>query len=369
MWYEDDRRHMHAALNIASRGLGRVAPNPSVGCVLVRDGRVVGRGRTGDGGHPHAEEVALQHAGGWAEGATAYVTLEPCSARPRHTSCCDHLISAGVARVVAACGDLNPAIDGRGLEKLRQAGMQVETGLMEAQARELHAGFFARHVKNRPLVSLKCATSQDGKLATIAGQSQWITSKQARRHSHMLRAHHDATLTGIGTVLEDDPRLTSRLPGIEHNGRRIVLDPQARLPLDASLFQDCATHPLYCVIDPDRAATHKMTALRDAGAVIIEQNPRNLEAVLNQLANAGLTRILVEAGPKLLSAFVRSGLYDQLFWYQAPAIIGDDGMGVFTGLNIRHIQDIRRHSCKSISKLGPDHLNHLIPEQEAGHHV
>ena len=211
----DDLLHMRAALALARRGLGNAWPNPAVGCVLVKEGRVIGRGWTQPGGRPHAETEALRRAGDAARGATAYVTLEPCSHHGRTPPCCEALAEAGIARVVMAMRDPDPRVNGRGLAMLRGAGIAVEEGLLEAEARALNAGFFRRIQAGMPVVTLKLASTLDGRIATASGESRWITGAAARREVHALRARHDAILVGSGTVLADDPDLTCRIPGME----------------------------------------------------------------------------------------------------------------------------------------------------------
>ena len=220
-----DTHHMRHALTLAERALGRTAPNPAVGCVIVsRDGHVVGRGRTQDGGRPHAEAVALTQAGDAATGATAYVTLEPCAHHGQTPPCAEALANAGIARVVASVEDPDPRVKGKGFAMLRAAGVEVVTGLLEKETTELNAGFFLRITENRPLVTLKIAQSEDGKTAR-AGDDKWITGEEARRFSHLLRAKHDAILIGVGTALADDPELTCRLPGLEkYSPLRVVLE-------------------------------------------------------------------------------------------------------------------------------------------------
>jgi len=213
---EADRRFMLGALALARRGLGTVWPNPAVGCVIAKDGVVAGRGWTQPGGRPHAETEALKRAGAKARGATAYVTLEPCSHHGQTPPCADALIAAGVARVVAAIEDPNPKVNGAGLSTLRGAGIAVETGLRAEEAREINLGFLTAATQRRPMVTLKLATSLDGRIATVSGESRWITSDLARARAHLLRATHDAVMVGIGTALKDDPALTCRLPGLEH---------------------------------------------------------------------------------------------------------------------------------------------------------
>src|SRR5919202_3451652 len=234
----NDRDHMLAALGLARRGLGNTWPNPTVGCVIVNDGRVVGRGWTQPGGRPHAETEALARAGDAARGATAYVTLEPCSHWGRTPPCCDALVRAGIRRVVVATGDPDPRVDGRGLARLRAAGVIVELGLLGQEARRLNAGFARRITRGLPLVTLKLATTLDGRIATSGGESQWITGPEARREAHAIRARHDAILVGSGTVLADDPELTARIPGMARvKLARVVADSRLRTPLASRLIR------------------------------------------------------------------------------------------------------------------------------------
>src|SRR5215218_7029847 len=249
---DDDLNHMRAALALARRGVGSTWPNPSVGCVIVRDGpgggQVVGRGWTQPGGRPHAEAEALARAGEAARGATAYVTLEPCSHWGRTPPCCDALIAAGVARVVVATGDPDPRVDGRGLRQLREAGIAVEQGLLETEARAVIAGFVRRITRGLPLVTLKLATSLDGRIATATGESRWITGDAARRAAHGLRASHDAVLVGSGTVLADDPDLTCRNPGMARVPiARVVADTRLRTPLGSRLVRTAREAPTWII--------------------------------------------------------------------------------------------------------------------------
>ncbi|HZH46891.1 MAG TPA: bifunctional diaminohydroxyphosphoribosylaminopyrimidine deaminase/5-amino-6-(5-phosphoribosylamino)uracil reductase RibD, partial [Roseococcus sp.] len=249
---------MRAALALAGRGLGNAWPNPAVGCVLVRQGRVVGRGWTQPGGRPHAETQALDRAGALARGATAYVTLEPCSHHGRTPPCCDALVAAGVARVVVAMRDPDARVDGRGLARLRAAGIAVEEGLLEAEARADQAGFLHRITAGLPLVTLKLASTLDGRIATEAGESRWITGPAARREVHALRARHDAVLVGSGTVLADDPDLTCRIPGMHRAAMlRVMADARLRLPVTARLVSGARTQPTWLLT----GAGHRPAAL------------------------------------------------------------------------------------------------------------
>ena len=264
---------MRVALALAARGLGQVAPNPAVGCVIVRDDTIVGRGWTQPGGRPHAETEALLRAGRAAAGATAYVTLEPCSHHGRTPPCADGLIAVGVRRVVSALGDPDPRVSGRGLERLRAAGIEVTTGVCEAEAARLNRGFLMRVEEGRPLVLLKLATSLDGRLATHCGESKWITGDPARAFGHLLRHQHDAIMVGSGTVLADDPELTVRLPGLTaRQPLRIIVDGRLRTPLTAKLVAQARTNPTLLITLAD-AQRPRRRAYEDAGVTVLSVDP------------------------------------------------------------------------------------------------
>nr|WP_294505176.1 bifunctional diaminohydroxyphosphoribosylaminopyrimidine deaminase/5-amino-6-(5-phosphoribosylamino)uracil reductase RibD [uncultured Rhodopila sp.] len=350
-----DLPHMQAALALARRGLGTTWPNPSVGCVLVRDGRVVGRGNTAPGGRPHAEPVALAVAGDLAKGATAYVTLEPCCHWGRSPPCTDALIAAGIARIVIATGDPDPRVDGLGLEKLRGAGIAVETGLLEAEANELLLGFSTRVTLGRPMVTLKLASTLDGRIATRAGESQWITGTPARRLAHALRGRHDAVMVGVGTILADNPDLTCRIPGFRPTPVvRIVADSHLRTPLTSRLAGTAADIPVWFLVregtDPARR-----TAFSDLGATLIDVPGASagvdLTAAFQALGAAGLTRVLVEGGGQLAAALLRADLVDRIAWFHAPAIMGGDGWPAVQAFGIETLDRMprfRRHCVTSI---------------------
>lgn len=324
-----DGEHMRAALALARRGLGNTWPNPSVGCVLVRDGRVVGRGTTAPGGRPHAEAVALAQAGDLAQGATAYVTLEPCSHHGRTPPCADALAAAGVSRVVAACGDPDPRVDGRGVATLRTAGIEVAVGLMAEEAQALQAGFLTRVRLGRPLVTLKLASTLDGRIATRTGESQWITGPEARRAAHALRGQHDAVLAGVGTIEADDPELTCRIPGYRRTpDLRIVVDSRLRTRPAARVVATAKAVPTWLLHCPG-ADTDRARALADAGVRLIEvagaDQKVDLAAGLQALGAAGLTRVLVEGGAQIAGGLLHAGLVDRIAWFHAPGVMGGDG--------------------------------------------
>lgn len=336
---DEDHGHMQAALGLARRNLGRVWPNPSVGCIVVKDGVVLGRGVTAPGGRPHGEPQALAQAGEQARGATVYVSLEPCNHHGKTPPCSEALIAAGVARIVVACEDPDPRVSGGGIRRLREAGIRVDVGLCAADALEVNFGFISRILKGRPGVTLKLATSLDARVATATGHSQWITGPESRARGHLLRANHDAILVGIGTALADDPELTCRLPGLEAaNPVRIVLDSALRLPATAKLVQGAASvAPTWVVTlagaDQARAATLEASGVRVLRVDADGTGRLSLAAALTALAGQGITRLLVEGGPTVATGFLKEGLVDRVEWFRAPLLIGGDGLPAVGGLD------------------------------------
>ncbi len=318
---------MAQALRLAERGLYTTSPNPRVGCVLVRDGIVVGEGWHERTGELHAEIHALRAAGEAARGATAYVTLEPCSHHGRTPPCADALIETGVARVVVAVQDPNPQVAGQGIAKLREAGIEVECGLMEAAARELNIGFFSRMTRGMPWVRSKIAASLDGRTALVNGESKWITGAAARQDVQHWRARSCAVLTGIGTVLADDPQLNVRELATTRQPLRAVVDNALRLPLDARLLQQSGV-----VVYTSTPDAQKIAALEQAGARVVVLTDANGQvdaaAVLRDLATRGCNEVLVEAGSKLNGALLKTGLVDELVLYLASQFLGDMARGM-----------------------------------------
>lgn len=342
---------MAQALRLAEQGLYGTSPNPRVGCVLVRDERIAGSGWHRRAGEPHAEVHALREAGDLARGATAYVTLEPCSHHGRTPPCAEALIAAGVARVVVAVQDPNPQVAGGGIAKLRAAGIIVETGLMESAARELNIGFFSRMMRGTPWLRSKIAMSLDGRTALGNGVSQWITSEAARRDVQHWRARSCAVLTGINTVLADDAQLNVRGIEIERQPLRVVLDSQLRIPLDARILYGSAGGTL---IYTARRDGQKIAMLQDLGATVVvlpDGNGRvDLATMLRDLAQRGCNEVLVEAGSTLNGSLLRAGLADELLLYVAPQLLGDAArsmaqLGELTSLGQRinlKWQDVRQ---------------------------
>lgn len=324
-------RHAH---RLATRGLGRTAPNPTVGCVIVKDDKIIGAARTADGGRPHAETEALKMAGDAAHGATAYVTLEPCAHHGKTPPCAEALMRAGVARVVIGCTDPDPRVAGRGIAMLQAVGIEVIQENMP-EAVHLNQGFFRRVTEGLPYVSVKLATSADHFMARNDGGGQWLTGAFARQHGHLVRSQHDAILTSIGTVLSDDPLLTVRPPSAPHPGLvRVVMDRRLRIPLTSKLVTTAPQFPLWVITTPEaveHAASHA-TDLTERGVKIIAREEATPESTLRALAAEGLTRVLIEAGPTLSELFLASGLAQTLHWYHAPIMLGNTGAAPINAL-------------------------------------
>ena len=324
----EDREFMAAAIRLSRRNLGLTGTNPSVGCVIVKDGVIVGEAVTAPGGRPHAETQALAIAGEAARGATAYVTLEPCSHHGKTPPCANALVASGVARVVVAVTDPDPRVSGRGLAILSEAGIEVETGVLEEEGSRALAGYLMRQTNGRPHVTLKLAVSADGMLGR-RGEEVAITGPEVREEVHRLRAQSDAILIGIGTALADDPELTVRLPGLEDRSPvRIVLDRRLELPVDSKLVQTAKVVPVVAVALPSGpeggALVGKMKALQAAGVEILETP--DLPTLLTTLAARGMSSLLVEGGAVTASAFLDAGLVDRILLFQSPEAIGEGGL-------------------------------------------
>jgi diaminohydroxyphosphoribosylaminopyrimidine deaminase/5-amino-6-(5-phosphoribosylamino)uracil reductase len=358
---------MRAALALARRGLGTTWPNPSVGCVIVRDGLVVGRGTTAPGGRPHAELVALALAGEQARGATAYVTLEPCCHWGRSPPCTDALIAAGIARIVVAATDPDPRVNGQGLAKLRDAGVEVEAGLLEAEALDTLMGFSHRITLGRPMVTLKLASTLDGRIATQAGESQWITGTRARLVAHAMRGRHDAVMVGVGTVLADNPELTCRIAGFRPTPVvRVVADSHLRTPLTSRLLATTADIPTWFLL---REGTNlaREEAFIDIGAKLIKipgsSMGVDLTAAMTALGSAGLTRILVEGGGQLAAALLRADLVDRMAWFHAPSVMGGDGWPAVQAFGTASLDQMPRFRRDCITALGDDMLSEFTRQR------
>jgi diaminohydroxyphosphoribosylaminopyrimidine deaminase/5-amino-6-(5-phosphoribosylamino)uracil reductase len=363
----NDRRFMALALSLGRRGLGRTWPNPAVGAVIVNNGEIVGRGWTQPSGRPHAEIEALRRAGEAARDATLYVTLEPCSHHGKSPPCADAVITFGIARVVSALQDPNPEVAGAGHARLRSAGITVDVGVGAAAARRDHAGHIRRMREGRPQVMLKLAISADGKAAGAGRQRVAITGEAVRNRVHLLRAQSDAIMIGSGTVLADDPVLTCRLPGmLNMSPTRVILDSALRLPIRSRLVQTACDTPLW-VVAADHASPAPEASLRGHGVEVIrtaEKNGRlDLTAVLKLLAARGITRLMVEGGPTLASAFISADLVDEALLFHSPTRVGDDGLAALEP-HARTILD-QHLKCNSSEQVGLDRQEYYERESLA----
>jgi len=351
-----DHAFMARALALTERGRDTSTPNPNVGCVLVKDGRIIGEGWHARAGEPHAEIVALANATEDARGATVYVTLEPCAHHGRTGPCADKLVEAGVARVVSALRDPFPQVNGRGLERLRAAGIAAEVGLMEAQAREVHRGFLSRVTRGRPWMRIKAAASIDGRTAMASGESQWITGEAARRDVHALRARSCAMLTGIGTVIHDDPQLTVRHVPCERQPRRVVVDSRLEMKPNARILHGGGT--IVFTTSDERA---RRAALESAGAEVVivphdaaKPGKTDLAAVAHMLGDRGFNEVTVETGARLNGSLLAAGVIDEIVLYLAPRILGDAAQGLFALPGIERLKDSIGVRIAEVRSVGED---------------
>lgn len=353
-----EHQHTTQALELATQALCLSNPNPRVGCVITApDGRILGQGFTQQAGGPHAEVMALRDAaarGNDVRGATAYVTLEPCSHQGRTGPCCDALIGAGIGKVVASLADPNPLVSGQGFARLRAAGVDVVVGPGAKESRELNIGFFSRMVRGTPWVRIKTAASLDGTTALANGQSQWITSPAARADGHAWRARACAVLTGIGTVLDDDPRLDVREVTTPRQPHLVIVDSQLQTPLEARLFSVPGRTCLIYTASDDAA---KKAALEGRGATVIRlPNPQgkvDLGAMLKDLGQRSINELHVEAGHKLNGSFLREGLADEMLLYLAPRLLGP-GLGMVQTAPLQALADGTALDYVSVERIGPD---------------
>ena len=344
---------MARALALTDNGRDTATPNPNVGCVIVKDGIIVGEGWHERAGEAHAEVRALEKAGASAKGATAYVTLEPCAHHGRTGPCTDVLMKAGVARVVAALEDPFPQVNGRGIAKLRDAGIVVETGLMADEAREVHKGFLSRVTRGRPWIRIKTAASLDGRIALANGESRWITSEDSRRDVHALRARSSAMLTGIGTVLRDDPELTVRHVQCQRQPRRVVIDSRLDMPLTAKILR--GEPPLVLTVSDDAAKRKALEAKRVEVVRVREDGGKtDLAAVAKLLGEREFNEVTVETGTKLNGSLLREGVVDELVIYYAPLLLGDRSMAMFALPEWTRLDEALRARITDVRRIGPD---------------
>ncbi|GLU30387.1 bifunctional diaminohydroxyphosphoribosylaminopyrimidine deaminase/5-amino-6-(5-phosphoribosylamino)uracil reductase RibD [Trinickia caryophylli] len=359
MFSDTDFAHMQRALTLAARGLYTTTPNPRVGCVLVKNGMPIGEGFTQPAGQDHAEIQALKDAhrrGNDPRGATAYVTLEPCSHFGRTPPCVHALVDAGVARVIAAMEDPNPQVSGRGLAMLREAGIDVRCGLLAQQAHELNIGFVSRMTRGRPWVRMKVAASLDGRTALPSGESQWITGPAARADGHAWRARACAILTGVGTVREDDPQLTVREVDTPRQPLRVLVDSRLEAPLAARLFEGAPPLVFCARIDERNAAQAEALRARDIEVVTIANaaGKVDLAAMLRELGARGINELHVEAGHKLNGSLLREGCVDELLVYLAPSLLGGDAAGMFDLAAPGTLDERTRLAFHAAERIGDD---------------
>lgn len=349
----DDHRYMARALQLAERGLHTTDPNPRVGCVLVRDGQIVGEGWHQRAGESHAEVYALQAAGEAARGSTAYVTLEPCCHHGRTPPCSEALIKAGVSRVVVAMRDPHSQVDGGGIRQLEAAGIGVESGLLQEQAARLNPGFIRRMQRGRPFVRLKLAMSLDGRTAMASGESQWITGEAARQDVQQWRARSSAIMTGVGTVLADDPAMTVRLEDVQRQPLRVIIDTHLSTPTNARILQQPGQTVIMTCSEEDAARQ----ALEAAGASVVQvaqdgHNNVDIAAVLDQLGKMEINELHVETGATLAGTLIRLELVDELIVYMAPVLLGDAARGLFHLPGLENMADRLPLQLKDIRAVG-----------------
>lgn len=348
---------MRAALVLARRGLGIVWPNPAVGCVIVNNEQIVGRGWTQPGGRPHAETEALRRAGSRAKGACAYVSLEPCNHYGQTPPCTKALLEAGIARVVTSLEDPDPRTSGSGHERLRENGVEVVTDVLKEEAQSVNDGFLTLLEKGRPKVTLKTATTLDGMIAAKGGASQWITGSEARARGHALRASHDAIMIGIGTALADKPALTCRIPGMtDRSPVRVVVDSTLRLPLESELVETANDTPTWIITSGRTSGAEKF---RESGVKIVTADTDSkgriaMPAALKALGNEGLTRILVEGGHALTGSLLSEDLIDEIVWFRASGIMGSDGVSAVASYGVSAPDQMKRFKRVGMTMVGED---------------
>lgn len=357
---------MRRALRLARRGVGRTSPNPAVGCVIVKDGQIVGEGWHRKAGTAHAEVHALAQAGDLARGAEVYVTLEPCSHYGRTPPCADALIESKVSRVLIGMSDPNPLVSGKGIEKLRSAGINVQCGIMKRECIRLNEPFIKHVTSGMPFVTLKSAMTLDGKTATSIGESKWITNEMSRRYVHKLRAMVDAVMVGVGTVLADNPQLNCRLPGRAKDPLRIVVDSRLRTPPDSRvLSRDLSGNTIIATIEKDPA---RLSGLEKIGAKVLacaeKDGKVDLKDMLKRLGSCGIQSILLEGGRSLASTALHEGLIDKFLLFYAPKVLGgEDGFGLFSGKGVEKMECAVTLKNIAVRRFGEDIMVEAYPEK------
>ncbi len=362
--FPSDRDFLAMALGLGRRHAGTTWPNPSVGCLIVSDGRVLGRGVTARGGAPHAEILALNEAGGDVLGACVYVSLEPCAHQGKTPPCANALADAGVARVVYPFDDPDPRVGGKGRTLLEDRGIEVVSGVMTREAARDLSGFLARNLHKRPHVTLKLAISSDGKIAATPGKPTAITGALAVARGHLMRAHVDAVMVGIGTILADDPQLTCRLDGLEDlSPVRVVADTAARLPLDSGLARTARDVPVWLLAGED-APERRLSGLAECGVEIMAMPVRRghivLPAAFAALAERGINNVMVEGGAEIAQNVIKQGLIDEVALFRAPAVLGPDGLDALAETPLSAITENREFTVMDEMMLDDDRLTHYM---------
>jgi diaminohydroxyphosphoribosylaminopyrimidine deaminase/5-amino-6-(5-phosphoribosylamino)uracil reductase len=350
-----DEKFMKIALGLAKRGLGNVAPNPAVGCLVVKDDVIIASGWTQPGGRPHAETEALTEAGHDAEGSTVYVTLEPCSHFGQTPPCAGALITAKVSKVVCAITDPDRRVSGRGIQMLREAGIEVVENILQEEAAYTNSGFFTTKTEGRPYVTVKIASTIDAKIATASGESKWITGESARKYGHYMRATHDAILVGVNTIIADDPTLDCRIEGMEEfSPRPVILDSQLRTPTSARVFKRGSPLIFY---DGERASGERHSMLTKAGAELIcLTNTRDIPELCTELAKRGITRLLLEGGSQVIGSFLKANCVDEIAHFSAPKVIGIEGIAAIADLGLAELRKAPQFKLRNTRRLGADLL-------------
>jgi diaminohydroxyphosphoribosylaminopyrimidine deaminase/5-amino-6-(5-phosphoribosylamino)uracil reductase len=365
---ESDQRWMYLALALGSRGLGKTWPNPSVGCVIISNDKVVGRGFTAAGGRPHAEILALEQAGKLAENSTVYVTLEPCAHHGKTGPCVEALVKAKVRRVVVSLKDPDVRVCGIGIEALKQAGILVSLGMLRKEALEVNRGFINKVLLERPLVTLKISSTFDGKIATDSGESQWITGPESRRKVHTMRAKHDAILVGGGTARKDLPLLTVRGLGVKHSPIRILVSNNLNLPQQSPMADSCNDSPIWLIHGPNPDTMSREFWLRRNAKLIevplLNGNHLDLTVALRALAQMGITRIFCEGGGKIAASLIQNNLVDRVIGFTGGKIFGALGVPGMGALSSRHLKDMPTLTPIEIEKVGNDILHTWTVVQE-----
>lgn len=355
---EDDCAYMKMALDLSRGGLGRVHPNPSVGCIIVKNNHIIARGVTGDGGRPHAETTALTRTED-TQGATVYVTLEPCAHHGKTPPCAEALVAAKIERVVIATGDPDPRVSGDGIRILKDAGIKVDFGLMKEEADRINQGFFQRFKEKRPLVTVKIASSFDGKISTKVGEKSWVTGPHSRRRGHLLRANHDAIMVGIGTALIDDPSLSCRIDGLEHYSPiRVVVDTDLRISPDSMLCRSAKKKPLWIMtssFDEQKYQTLEKMGVRIFCLEKDENDQVDLNQVMSVLVGQGVTRVLSEGGGKLNASLIKASLVDRLIWFKSADSIGENGVDALYDVAVNELHQYLDLALMDEGETPPDH--------------